>query len=56
MANTKAGSVEAMKQALYALWDEYGSGEYDNPTADMIAGAATRLEDVIEMLTYKEEE
>ena len=33
MANTKAGSVEAMKQALYALWDEYGSGEYDNPTA-----------------------
>jgi hypothetical protein len=56
MANTRAGSIEAMKKALHALWDEYGSGEYDNPTADLIAGAASDLEDVIEMLTFKEDE
>ncbi len=56
MGNTKADSVESMKQALYALWDEAGSGEYDNPTRDMIMGAASRLEDVIAVITFEEGE
>lgn len=56
MPRMKASAVKALEDAKDALWVEYGSGEYDNPTSDLIAGAATRLEEVIEMLTFEEEE
>ena len=49
------GNVKALEKAKEVLWDEYAAGGYDNPTKDLIAGAATRLEEVIEMLTYEEE-
>lgn len=56
MPRMKASAVKALEDAKNALWVEYGSGEYDNPTRDLIAGAATRLEEVIEMLTFEEEQ
>ena len=55
MAGIPADDLKTLERAWAVLSAEQGSGEYSNSVRDMILGAATRLEDVIDELKSKEE-